>query len=87
MANEALVARVVLREAKTYNISGRRWIKDVPGVVRGSEAIQTYQDNGYFHVTVLKSGTKEAVEEPAAEKAAPVSAPAKTIGKTVLKKK
>jgi hypothetical protein len=85
MANEALVARVVLRDAKTYTIRGRRWIKDVPGVVKGSSVIQSYQENGHFHVTVLKTGTAEPKEE-AAHTAAPVAAKP-TPGKTVLKKK
>jgi len=46
-------AKVVLRGAKTYTFGGRRWIKDVPGVVSG-DAVALYKQNGYFRVSDLK---------------------------------
>ena len=54
-----MVARVTLRKAKTYNLGGKRWIKDVPQLVRGEEAVQEFQNNGYFRVHILEEGTKE----------------------------
>ena len=87
-----MAARVVLRKARTYQLGGRRWIKDVPGIVKGEELIKQYQENAYFHVSVLggsdskKSKAKDeskadddGVEEKSESKA-------KTAGKTKLKK-
>lgn len=47
-------AKVVLRGARTYTLGGKRWIKDVPGIVNG-DAVKQFQENGYFYVAVLKS--------------------------------
>lgn len=61
-----MVARVILRGCKTYQFGGKRWIKDVPGIVKGEENIKEYQNNGYFTVKVLegKKSKKEKVSEP-----------------------
>lgn len=52
-------ARVVLKGAKTYTLGNRRWIKDVPGIVKGDEAVKAYKQNGYFRVTILESKSKK----------------------------
>ena len=52
-----MVARVVLRKARTYLAGGVRWIKDVPKIVKGADNIALYQTNGYFHVDVLETKT------------------------------
>ena len=52
-------AKVILRKARTYNLGGKRWIKDVPGIVHG-DAVKQYKENGYFYVAMLKdSGSKK----------------------------
>lgn len=55
-----MVARVTLRKAKTYNLGGKRWIKDVPQLVRGEEAVKEFENNGYFRVHILRDGSSEA---------------------------
>lgn len=55
-----VIARVILKEARSYRQGGRRFIKDVPQTIKGEEVTQ-YQNNGYFSVTILKG----KVEEPA----------------------
>lgn len=47
-------ARVVLRGARTYQLAGRRFIKDVPQLVVGDDLVETFMLNGYFHVTELE---------------------------------
>ncbi len=54
-----MLARVVLKKAKTYTLGGRRWIKDVPGRVEGEDQVKAYQENGYFSVTVLEGSKKK----------------------------
>ena len=61
-----MVARVILRGAKTYQFAGKRWIKDVPGIVKGESNIKQYQQNAYFIVKVLE-GKKSKKEEPEIE--------------------
>lgn len=55
-----MVARVVLKKSKTYTLGGKRWIKDVPQPVRGEENILAFQQNGYFHVTILSKDKDKA---------------------------
>jgi len=53
---EIVRARVVLRGSKTYkHPGGKRWIKDVPGVVEGAAEIKEFANNGRFRVSMLKS--------------------------------
>ena len=47
-------AKVILRGARTYNLGGKRWIKDVPNIIH-DDAIKQYKENGYFYVVILKS--------------------------------
>lgn len=51
-------ARVVLKKSKTYNLRGRRWIKDLPQMVKTEAELEQYMSNGFFHVTVLNRKTK-----------------------------
>ena len=48
-------AKVILRGAKTYNLGGMRWIKDVPKIVHGEDKVKEFKENGYFYVVMLKS--------------------------------
>ena len=59
-------ARVILKQAQTYSLGGRRFIKDVPQIVTGDEVDQ-FKNNGYFHVTMLKTAEKKAAEKLARE--------------------
>lgn len=72
-------ARVVLTGARTYTLGGRRWIKDVPGLVVDDE-VKLYQQNGYFRVHVLQSKS----EKP--EAGAKVSAKSKKLKGSKLRK-
>lgn len=60
-------AKVILKQAKTYNIGGKRWIKDVPGTVEGEENIQKYEANGFFTVVRLKDAESKAMKKKAQE--------------------
>ena len=60
-------ARVVLRGSKTYNLGGKRWIKDVPIIING-KAVNTYKNNGHFHITMLKSKTVDVESKPKVKK-------------------
>jgi hypothetical protein len=90
-----MTARVVLKGSRTYKFQGTQWIRNVPRVISGRDLIEKYQQNGFFHVKVLKEeGTalkkekvkaKEAkaeVEEPKEEK----SNGKASKGKKLLKK-
>lgn len=50
------LARVTLKKAKTYALGSRRWVQDVPQMIRGEEEIQKYETNGHFQVKRLESG-------------------------------
>lgn len=91
-----VVARVILKGARSYRVGDRRFIKDVPQVIKGAEVAQ-YEQNGYFHVAVLKGASKvehddddSADEAPAAKKKAvvpPKAAALKTKATVGLKKR
>ena len=49
-----MLARVVLKKAKTYSLGGKRYIKDVPVRIEGEDQIRSFQENAYFSVTVLE---------------------------------
>lgn len=55
-----VVARVILKGAKSYRLGGRRFIKDVPQVIKGDEVTQ-YLENGFFHVAMLKGEVAKPV--------------------------
>jgi hypothetical protein len=57
------IARVTLKKAKTYTLGDRRWILDVPQIVRGEEDVLKYESNGHFHVKRLKGEPQPSVEE------------------------
>lgn len=65
-----VVARVILKKAQSYKIGGRRWLKDVPHTLKGSELAE-YVNNGYFSVTFIK-GSLEDLQEKAEKKATAV---------------
>ena len=69
MAKQLMTARVVLKKCKTYKFQGVQWIKDVPRVIKGKDLIKQYQQNGFFHVKVLKD---VVVEKPKKVKEKPV---------------
>lgn len=69
-----LVARVILKEARSYRHGGRRFIKDVPQTIKGDE-VKEYLHNGFFSVTVLKG--KEELEQPSSS-SKPKEAPVKS---------
>ena len=47
-------AKVILKKSITYTFEGKRWIKDVPGIVHGEETVKLYKANGYFHTVDLE---------------------------------
>lgn len=57
MAPEKVSARVILKQAKTYTLNKRRFIQDVPVTFSNvdEEEVKAFENNGYFHVTRLKS--------------------------------
>lgn len=77
-------ARVVLRGAKTYNLGGERFIKDVPKVVSGESKVKLYKQNAYFHVVELKSAAKK--KSKSKDKDGGESKESKGSGKPSLKK-
>lgn len=88
-----VVARVILKGARSYRVGDRRFIKDVPQVIKGAEVAQ-YEQNGYFHVAVMKGASKVELDEdsadeaPAAKKAvSPKAAALKTKATVGLKKR
>lgn len=56
-------ARVILKGAKSYNLGGKRFIQDVPVLINGEEEVKSFQQNGYFSVTMLKSKKIEAASK------------------------
>lgn len=68
-----VVARVILKEARSYRQGGRRFIKDVPQIIRGDE-VKQFVDNGYFTVSILKG--KDELDKSTSS-SAPAKAPAK----------
>lgn len=52
-------ARVTLVGAETYKLAGRKFIKDLPKVIKGSELIKQYRDCGYFSVSDLAPKMKK----------------------------
>ena len=83
-----MVARVVLRKAMTYSLGGKRWIKDVPGIVKGESKIEVMKANGYFHVHVLKTGKPKSEEQTGSKKSnkSKGKGGSKKTGKSKLKK-
>jgi len=76
-------AKVILRGARTYTLGGKRWIKDVPGIVNGDD-VKQYKENAYFYVVMLKdSGPKKKKEK---EKQSKAEEPQVDKKKTKLKK-
>jgi len=59
---EIQVARVILKKCRTYRVGDRRFIKDVPQVIKGDE-VDEYKDNGYFHVVMMKAKPADKVAE------------------------
>lgn len=59
-------ARVVLKKAKSYTVGSRRFLQDVPQIIRGEEEIQKYETNAHFHVKRLPPGK---IDDAAASKA------------------
>lgn len=57
-------ARVVLKGSRTYSLGGRRFIKDVPQIIQGDD-VASYKENGFFHVTMLKSDAVKAAAKKA----------------------
>jgi len=57
-----MVAQVILKGAKTYTnpTDGKRWIKDVPQLVKGEEKIEGYKTNGYFYTHIIKKGDTDS---------------------------
>lgn len=57
MEQEKVSARVILKQAKTYTLEKRRFIQDVPVTFTNvnEEFVKAFEQNGYFHVTRLKS--------------------------------
>lgn len=66
-----VVARVILKEARSYRQGGRRFIKDVPQTIKGDD-VRQYLDNGYFHVSILKGKEELTPSVSSKAKAAPV---------------
>ncbi len=57
-------ARVTLRTAKSYKAGGKDFVKDVPTLVHGEDAIKGFEKNGHFVVKRLKDAeTKEALKK------------------------
>ena len=83
-----MVARVVLKKAKTYSLGGRRFIKDVPQTIKGEENIVEYQNNAYFHVAILDGkAKKKQAKKPASSKPKSKAGKKKSkSGKAKLKK-
>ncbi len=79
-------ARVVLRKAKTYQLGGKRWIKDVPMVVRGEENVAMYKSNGYFHVTMIKDKSESSEKSAKKKKSKKSKSGSKSKKKAKLKK-
>ena len=52
-------ARVTLVGAETYKLSGRKFIKDLPKVIKGEQLIKQYRDCGYFSVSDLSPKVKQ----------------------------
>lgn len=84
-------ARVILKECRTYThpASGKKFIKDVPQIVRGEE-VQEYINNGFFKVTELESKTvkvkkKKNTQDDESEETA--SKPKKKLKKKISTKK
>jgi hypothetical protein len=48
-------ARVVLRGSESYTMNKKTWLKDVPQIVKGEEAIKQFEANGYFLVKRINS--------------------------------
>ena len=62
------IARVVLRKAKTYNLRGKKYYKDVHQIVKG-EDVDEFINNGYFYCKLLKAKKPETkIEESEAQK-------------------
>ena len=47
-------AKVILKKSMTHITGGRRWIKDVPHIIVGDDAVKAFEENGFFHTTRLK---------------------------------
>ena len=63
-------ARVVLKKSKTYNFRKKRWIKDVPQIITGEDEVKAFQENGFFHTTILKSSKRKRSIEDKKDKSA-----------------
>ena len=74
MAKQQMTARVVLKGSRTYKFQGAQWIKNVPRVITGKDLIEKYQQNGYFHVKVLKEEVKAPKKEKSKAKETKVEA-------------
>ena len=42
-------AKVILKKSMTHITGGRRWIKDVPHIIVGDDAVKAFEENGFFH--------------------------------------
>ena len=52
-------ARVTLVGAQTHKLGGKKFIKDLPKIIKGKEAIQVYKKDGYFSVSDLEPKIKK----------------------------
>lgn len=84
MAKEKLIrrAKVTLTKGKTYSLAGRKYIRNVPVIVRGS-LCDEFKNNGYFTCTELdpKPAKKKKNKSSDEEVSAPVKKKLKSKGK------
>jgi len=54
--NEKVIrrAKVILKKATTYTLAGRKFIKNVPAIVKGGAMVDEFKTNGFFKVTELE---------------------------------
>jgi len=77
--------RVVLREAKTYTLGGRKFIKDVPVVIVGEKGEQ-FKLNAYFKCSTLEPKMKKVKKSKKTKSSKDGSSKKKTSKKTTKKK-
>lgn len=89
MAKEMIErAKVVLRGCLSYSVGGRRYLKDVPVIVKGSSKIEEFKNNGRFYITDLESKeVKKKLSSSSGKKKKKKSSKKKSSVKKKIKKR